>query len=140
MDKESMTDPQLLTEFTKNARPEFKKIIEQLDRILESSGEQLEAALKWKQLTYAYRADFHHWICGICITKKAVGLAFHFGGLLDDPAGIFIAGNSAFLRKIEYQKVEEVDELIVLDFLSQALKRLEYFKTNWKEISKSQGR
>ncbi len=137
-----MTNQQLLADFTKNATPEFKLIVERLVEVLESSGEQFEAALKWKQLTYAYRGgnhrgDFHHWICGISITKKSVGLTFHFGGLLDDPKGVFKAGSSAFLRKIEYQKVEQIDEAIVLDFLSQALKRLEYFKANWKEIQKS---
>ena len=124
----------LLEDFTLNASPQFKQIVERLAEILENSGEPLEAAIKWNQVTYASRGDFHHWICGINITKKAVGLAFHFGGLLDDPKGIFKAGSSAFLRKIEYQNVEDIDEKVVLDFLSQALKRLDTFKANWKEI------
>jgi hypothetical protein len=132
-----MTNQQLLVDFTNNTNPEFRKIVERLEEILESSREQLETALKWKQLTYAHQGDFHHWICGINITKKAVGLAFHFGGLLEDSRGVFKVGSSAFLRKIEYQKAEDVDEVIILDFLSQALKRLEYFKANWKEIQKS---
>jgi hypothetical protein len=136
--KDPMTNQQVLAVFTKNASPEFRKIVEKLVEVLENSSEQIDAALKWKQLTYAYRSDFHHWICGINITKQAVGLSFHFGGLLDDPKGVFKAGSSAFLRKIEYRKVEDIDEATVLDFLSQALKRLEYFKTNWKEIQRSQ--
>ena len=94
-------------------------------------------AVKWNQFTYAYNADFHHWICGISITKNAVGLNFHFGGLLDDPNGVFKSGSSAFLRKIEYRTIEDVNEGIILNFLSQALDRLEYFKENWKEIQKS---
>ena len=126
-----------LAEFTKQASPEAKKIVERLAGILEGSGELLEAAIKWNQLTYAYRGDFHHWICGISITKMTVDLVFHFGGLLDDPQGVFKAGSSAFLRKIKYQTAEEVDKKVVLDFLGQALKRLEYFKANWKEIQKS---
>jgi hypothetical protein len=127
---------QLMADFTKNTSPEFRKIAERLVEVLRNSGEQIEAALKWKQLTYAYQGYFHHWICGINITKNAVGLVFHFGGLLDDPNGVFKAGSSAFLRKIEYQKIEDINKNTVLDFLSQALKRLEYFKENWKEIQK----
>ena len=126
----------LLDEYTKNTSPEFGKIVERLAGILEGSGELLEAAIKWNQLTYAYRGDFHHWICGISITKKTVDLVFHFGGLLDDPQEVFKAGSSAFLRKIKYQTAEEVDENAVLDFMRQALKQLEYFKANWKEIQK----
>jgi hypothetical protein len=129
----------LLDKFTKNASPEFKKIVERLAGILESSGKPLESAIKWNQLMYAYRGDFHHWICGIGITKKTVDLVFHFGGLLDDPQRVFKAGSSAFLRKIAYQKVDDIDEKVALDFLSQALKRLEYFKANWKEIQQSGG-
>ena len=131
----------LLDEFTKNTSPEFEKIVGRLAGILEGSGEPLEAAIKWNRLTYAYRGDFHrgdfhHWICGISITKKTVDLVFHFGGLLEDPQGVFTAGSSAFLRKIKYQTAEEVDENSVLEFLRQAFKRLEYFKANWKEIQK----
>ncbi len=132
-----MTDQELIASFTKNTSLEFRKIGEQLADILDSSGEPLEAAVKWKQLTYGYQGDFHHWICGIAITKKSVGLVFHFGGLLEDPQGLFKAGNSFFFRKLEYQRVEEVDAAVVLDFVSQALKKLDYFKANWKEINKN---
>ncbi len=130
-----MSNQDLIANFTKNTSPEFKKIVERLVEILESSGEPLEAAVKWKQLTYSYRRDFHHWICGIAITKKSVGLVFHFGGLLEDPQGVFKAGNSFFFRKLEYQSAEQVDEAVVLDFVAQALKKLDYFKANWKEIN-----
>ncbi len=68
------------------------------------------------------------------MTKKFVGLVFHFGGLLDDPQGIFICGTSKFSRKIEYRRVEEVESEVVLGFLGQALEKVAYFKEHWKEI------
>jgi hypothetical protein len=131
-----MTAHQLLTDFTKNIGPEFKRIVQRLDEIIEGSGKRLDVAVKWRQLTYAYNTDFHHWICGISITKNTVGLNFHFGGLLDDPNGVFKSGSSMFLRKIEYRTIEDVDEGVILGFLVQALDKLEYFKENWKEIKK----
>ena len=131
-----MTTHQPLIDFTENANPEFKRIVQLLAEIIEGSGKQIDVAVKWRQLTYAHNGGFHHWICGISITKNAVGLNFHFGGLLDDPKGVFKSGSSAFLRKIEYRKIEDVDQAVILDFLSQALNRLHYFKENWKETQK----
>jgi hypothetical protein len=85
-------------------------------------------------MTYALDSDFHHWICAIATAKASVGLNFHFGGLLEDPQGVFKVGSSKFLRKIEYKSVKDVDEGVILNFLKQAVDRLPYFKENWKEI------
>lgn len=38
------------------------------------------------------------------------------------------------LRKLEYRTVDDIDESVVLEFLSQALARLQYFKDNWRAI------
>jgi hypothetical protein len=65
-------------------------------------------------------------------------LNFHYGGLLSDPGGIFKAGESKFLRKIEYKTVDEVDDRIVLDFIRQAVDKHQYFKENWRQIQAGQ--
>jgi hypothetical protein len=120
--------------FLQTASPEFQSIVSRLTEIIESVKEPLSCDVKWGQLTYAIDGDFHHWLVGVKVTKKFVGLVFHFGGLLDDPQGIFICGASKFIRKIEYRRVEEVESEVVLDFLEQALEKLAYFKEHWKEI------
>jgi hypothetical protein len=127
----------LLQEFVQSAGPDFAAAVERIDAAIASTGLDLSQAIKWGQLTYARNGDFHHWICAVKITKKFVGLTFHFGGLLDDPAGVLIAGTSKFMRKIEYRAPAEVDPRVVRDFVAQAAARLEYFKAHWKEIQAS---
>jgi hypothetical protein len=122
--------------FSSRATPEFQEIIQRLATII-TSKHPLSVDIKWGQLTYALNSDFHHWICAVKITKKAIILTFHFGGLLDDPGGVFRTGSSKFGRSIEYRAVEAIDAAIIQNFVEQALDRLSYFKENWKEIQKS---
>ena len=100
---------------------------------VQSCGVELDSAMKWGRATYATQGDFHHWICAISTTKKAVALTFHFGGLLDDPEGRLVAGSSRFLRKLEYRSPDEVDADVVCEFIDQALGKYDYFKEHWKE-------
>ena len=93
--------------------------------------------MKWEQLTYAKNADFHHWIVGIKVTKKFVGLVFHFGGLLEDPRGVFNCGASKFARKIEYRQMDDIDVDVLQALLRQATDKVTYFKEHWKEIQAS---
>ena len=126
----------LLHEFTQGLTPEFAEIVASLVKTISSSPVKLDAAIKWKHLTFALPGDFHHWICSISITKNSVGLNFHYGGLLSDPSGIFRTGDSTFLRKIEYRTIADVDDAVVLDFIRQALDKHQYFKENWRLISR----
>jgi len=50
---------------------------------------------------------------------------------------VLIAGASKFVRKIEYRQIGEVDGKIILDFIGQALDKLEYFKAQWREIQQN---
>ncbi|MGI9613821.1 MAG: DUF1801 domain-containing protein [Acidimicrobiales bacterium] len=95
---------------------------------------ELDSSMKWGRVSYAIEGDFHHWICAIGVTKKAVGLTFHFGGLLDDPEGRLMAGSSKFLRKLEFTSPHEVDAEVVCDFVDQAVGKHDYFKEHWKEL------
>ena len=126
----------LLRELTQGSTPEFAEIVTSLVKTISSSSVKLDAAIKWKQLTFALPCDFHHWICSITITKKSVSLNFHYGGLLSDPSGIFRTGASKFLRKIEYRTIADVDDAVVLDFIRQALDKHQYFQENWRQISR----
>ena len=79
-------------EFVQGLSSEFAEIVTRLGETLNSSPVKLDVAIKWRQLTFALQGDFHYWICAISVTKKSVGLNFHYGGLLSDPGGIFRAG------------------------------------------------
>ena len=106
-----------------------------LVEVIEGSRHELEAALKWGQLTYAYAGDFHHWICAVGITRKASVLTFHFGGLLDDPGGSLTAGTSKLLRRLEYTGADQVDETTVRRLVDEAVSRYPWFKEHWREFS-----
>jgi hypothetical protein len=126
----------LASEFAQGSKPEFGEIVMRLAKIISSHPVKLDAAIKWKKLTFALQGDFHHWISAIGFTKRSVDLIFHYGGLLSDPRGIFRSGESKFLRKIEYQAVADVDEAVVLDFIWQAIDKNQYFKENWRRIQR----
>ncbi|HOX41826.1 MAG TPA: DUF1801 domain-containing protein [bacterium] len=85
-----------LTEFTTNLDSKAVEIVEKLAGVIASVDSQLTSDIKWRQLTFALEGDYHHWICAIAVTKKSVNLVFHFGGLLDDPDKVLIAGTSKF--------------------------------------------
>ncbi|MFA6252339.1 MAG: DUF1801 domain-containing protein [Candidatus Paceibacterota bacterium] len=117
--------------------PDFKEVVKKLIKIIESTDKNLDCEIKWGRLTYGILGDYHHWICGIDQTKKSINLIFHFGGILDDKNKNFIAGNSFFLRKLEYLQVSDINETVVKDFVKQAISKLDYFKNNWKELNKN---
>ena len=127
----------IVEEFVKDTTKSFKSIVYDLVDVIEKSGHKLDCSIKWKKLTFTKNDDFHHWLCSISITKKFVGLNFHFGGLLEDPNNLFITGTSKFLRKLEFKDKAEIKSDVINDFLYQAVNKLQYFKDNWKEIQKN---
>jgi hypothetical protein len=114
----------------------FKEIVDQLSTVIIGIDKQITQDIKWKKLTFGMNDDFHHWLCQINYTKKAVVLYFHFGGLLEDKYKVFITGQSKFLRKIEFQSTDDIDSKIIKDYISQAILKLDYFKNNWKKLIK----
>ena len=88
----------------------------------------LDAAIKWRQLTFAVDSDFDHWICAVALTKQRVNLAFHFGRLLKDDAGRFEESDAKFVRKVGYRSGDDVDDAAIVGMVSQAIAALPRFK------------
>jgi len=119
-------------------KPEcFQKIACRLMEIILASHPDMEADIRWGKPTFGLNGDFHHWICAIQILKNKVSLIFHFGGLLYDEKRRLIAGTSKFLRKIEYDRLDSIDEKEIGSFIQRAVEKLPYFKENWKELNKN---
>lgn len=129
---------QLTAQFLQSTPPQTQEIVKAIVAVICSTEHNFDMAIKWRRLTFALEHDFHHWICGIEITKSYVGIIFHFGGLLDDPRGKFKIGASNFLRKIEIRSLREIENDVIQDFIDQAVNKLPYFKENWKKL-KNQG-
>ena len=77
---------------------------------------------KWGQLSFTRGGDWHHWICAISSTRRAVRLVIHKGALLADPRGV-MQGDGRYLRAIRFRSVEEVDASIVAPILREAAAR-----------------
>ena len=122
--------------FKNKINDEFKDIFLKITEAIESVNANLACEIKWRRLTYGLSGDYHHWICGIAQTKKSTNLIFHFGGLLVDEEKRLIAGNSFFLRKLEYKSINDVDVKVIKNFVKQAINKLDYFKDNWKTLNR----
>jgi hypothetical protein len=96
----------------------------------------ISADVKWNRLTFSMGKGWDHWLCGIAVTKKAIALHFHFGGLLENRYSVFITSESRFLRRIEFVHGRKIDADMVQDYVRQAMARLEYFRDNWKELNR----
>lgn len=114
----------------------FKETVDKISTAIIKVNKQIIQDIKRKKLTFGLNDDFHHWLCQINFTKKAVVLYFHFGGLLEDKYKVLITGQSKLLRKIEFQSADDVDSKIIKDYISQAILKLDYFKNNWKKLTK----
>lgn len=122
---------QALQAFTAGLAPEFSQTVIQLDETIRRAA-ALDSAIKWRQLTYAVDGDYHYWICAINVTKKLVTLRFHFGGMLEDPEGVLRAGESKWMRSLDFKPGEAVEEERVRGFVRQAVGKKEEFKERWK--------
>ncbi len=77
---------------------------------------------KWGQLTFTLQGDWHHWICAVASTKKAVKLVIHKGALLADPHGA-MEGKGRYLRAIRFQAPEEINPSVLAPILREAAAR-----------------
>jgi hypothetical protein len=59
----------------------------------------LDEDVKWNRLTFTAGGDWHHWVCAVAATRKAVNLVFHKGSLLADPAGL-LTGDGKYTRQV----------------------------------------
>lgn len=118
-------------------KPEaLRTIATRLIEVIDNSHQDMEAEMRWGKPTFGLNGDFHHWICSVQVLKNKVSLTFHFGGLLCDEKNRFMVGTSKFLRKLEYENLESIDEEEIKRFIKMAVEKLPYFKENWKEINK----
>jgi hypothetical protein len=77
---------------------------------------------KWGRLTFTCGGDWHHWICTISPTKKAVRLVIHKGALLADARGV-MQGEGRYVRDIRFMSPNEIDADVVTGILREAAAR-----------------
>jgi hypothetical protein len=77
---------------------------------------------KWGQLTFTLAQDWHHWICAVSLTEKAVKLVIHKGALLADPHGA-MEGKGRYMRAIPFRAPDEINPDVVAPILREAAAR-----------------
>jgi hypothetical protein len=77
---------------------------------------------KWGRLTFTREGDWHHWICAISSTSKAVKLVIHKGALLADPHGV-MEGEGRYARTIRFASPEAIDPGVLAPILREAATR-----------------
>ena len=111
--------------------PRCAPVAIELDRLVREAGPDLVVAVKYRMLMYALKGDYRAWVCAVdAHPRKAVGLRFLYGALLDDPRGILRPGTSS-LRTLDIASLQEVDAGLVVAFVREAVTRHEELKAAW---------
>src|SRR5512139_642419 len=75
--------------------------VERVAGLVLSADPGITTAIKWRRLTFTVHGNWHHWLCGISVTKRGVSLMFHKGALLADPAGLLV-GEGRYGRQLPF--------------------------------------
>jgi hypothetical protein len=95
---------------------------ERLIDLVQAELPDSEHDLKWGRLTFTRGGDWHHWICAVAPTKRAVRLVIHKGVLLDDPDAA-MEGSGRYTRSISFDAPDEIDPDVVAPILREAAER-----------------
>ncbi|PZF80966.1 DUF1801 domain-containing protein [Jiangella anatolica] len=93
----------------------------QLADQVRAAAPELDEAIKWNRLTFTAGGDWHHWVCAVAATKRAVSLSFHKGSLLDDPDGL-LTGDGQYLRGVSHARAH-AEPAAVAALVRQAVAR-----------------
>jgi hypothetical protein len=100
----------------------WRSTVERLLKVILGELPDAQHERKWGQLTFTREEDWHHWICAISPTKKAVKLVIHKGALLADPHGA-MDGKGRYMRAILFRAPDEIDPDVVAPLLREAAAR-----------------
>jgi len=106
--------------YIERAGPQEQAIIQSLIAALLAAEPGLDLDIKWRRITLTMHGNWHHWICGIEVTKRYVSLQFHKGWLLDDPAGA-LEGTGPHLRTIRFTSPDHVDPAVLAPLVKDAV-------------------
>ena len=101
---------------------EWRPTVERLIEVIMGELPDAQHERKWGQLTLTRGADWHHWICAVSPSKKAVKLVIHKGAMLADPHRA-MEGSGRYTRSIRIRTPDEIDPRVVVPILRQAAER-----------------
>lgn len=118
-----MTDERsALDEYLAGIDPTRAPTVVELDRLVRAAAPELDAAVKYRMLTYAIGRDWWRWVVAVGVTKHTVALRLLYGTRLDAGAGILRAGTS-HLANLDLVPGEPLDERLVTALVREAVER-----------------
>ena len=85
--------------------PRTQTVVDEVADLISGVDPRLTQAIKWGRLTFAVDDNWHHWLCGVAVTKKGNALVFHKGVLLDDPTRL-LTGAGRYVRQLPLASVK----------------------------------
>jgi hypothetical protein len=111
-----------LAELLAGVDPAKAGLVVELDRLVRAAAPELDAALKYRMLTYAIGGDWWRWVVAISTTKQAVNLRFLYGTRLDAGVGILRPGSS-HLANLDLMPGAPLDADLVTRLVREAVER-----------------
>jgi hypothetical protein len=102
--------------------PETRPAVERLIEVILRELPDAQHERKWGRLTFTRDAEWHHWICAISPSKKAVKLVVHKGAMLADPNRA-MEGSGRYARSLSFRTPDEIDAGVVAPILREAADR-----------------
>jgi hypothetical protein len=103
--------PREVEDWLRRWSPDQRERAEWLASRVHAAAAGVDEAIKWGWLTFTVDGNWHHWLCAIAVTARGVGLSFHKGSLLDDPAGV-LEGGGRYLRQIPHDRAATDPEAV----------------------------
>jgi hypothetical protein len=107
-----MSRPADVTGWVAQHTPEQQAQIEWFAERVHAADDRITEAVKWHRLTFTVDDNWHHWLCGVQVTRRGVSLLLHKGALLDDPAGL-LQGDGRYLRQIPFAAATSNPDAVV---------------------------
>ena len=104
-----------------------------LDDAIREAQPDLDVAIKYGLLMYAFRGDWRTWVCAIGAGTSGVALRFLYGVLLADPKHVLRAGSSV-LMTWDFALIDAVDSAAVGSYVTEAVDRYDEYKANAPKI------
>ncbi len=94
-------------------------LVRELDRIIMAARPDLQGAVRYRILMYAFDGRYRDWVCAVDARAKVVSLRFLHGDRLQAPAGILRRGSTT-MGTIDLTSPEQIDADRVTDLVRQA--------------------
>jgi hypothetical protein len=111
-----------LEEFLLGVDAASAPLVVELDRLVRTAAPELDAAVKYRMLTYAIGRNWWRWVAAIGVTKRAVNLRLLYGTRLNSGVGVLRPGSS-HLANLDIEPGAPVDADLVERLVREAVDR-----------------